>query len=91
MTPFKPDYEFDGVSQKAFDYLVKNRAHGIMTTGGNGEFPHLLQEERKKVLEITIEAVKGQISIIACTASCSTKETLMLTAYAKEVEADLSS
>lgn len=89
VTPFKPNYELheEGL-RKLVDYLAKNRIHGIMTTGGNGEFPHLLHEERKKVLEITIEAVKNRIPIIACTASCSTKETLMLTAHAREVGAD---
>jgi 4-hydroxy-tetrahydrodipicolinate synthase len=89
VTPFKPDYELDEEGlKKLVDYLTKNRVHGIMTTGGNGEFPHLLHEERWKVLEVAIEAAKGRVPIIACTASCSTKETLMLTGHAKEVGAD---
>lgn len=89
VTPFKPNYELDEEGlKKLVDYLVKNRVHGIMMTGGNGEFPHLLHWERRKVLEIAIEAAKGRVPIIACTASCSTKETLILTAHANEVGAD---
>lgn len=49
VTPFKLDYELDGEGlKKLVEYLVKNRVHGIMTTGGNGEFPHLLHEERRR-------------------------------------------
>ncbi|MCK4425098.1 dihydrodipicolinate synthase family protein [Candidatus Bathyarchaeota archaeon] len=67
VTPFKPDYEFDEEGlKKLVDYLMNNRVHGIMTTGGNGEFPHLLHRERRKVLETAIEAAKGRVPIIAC-------------------------
>lgn len=89
VTPFKPNYEVDEEGIKTLvDYLVENRVHGIMTTGGNGEFPHLLHEERKRVLEIAIGAADARVPVIACTASCSTKETLILTAHAKDVGAD---
>jgi 4-hydroxy-tetrahydrodipicolinate synthase len=89
VTPFRTNFELDtdGVKQLV-EHLAKAGVHGIMTTGGNGEFPHLLPEERKKVLEMAIEAPHGGASIIACTSACSTKETLILTAHAKDVGAD---
>ena len=62
--------------------------HGIMTTGGNGEGPHLLREEKKAVTQIVVKAVKGQIPVIAGTAACSTMETILLTKDAAEVGAD---
>ena len=50
ITPFKQDRQLAEDSlRKITNYVLKNGVHAIMTTGGNGEFPHLLREERKRV------------------------------------------
>jgi len=89
VTPFTEDEKLDEESLKRItSYLLGRGVHGIMTTGGNGEGPHLLREERKAVTQIVVEAVKGQIPVIAGTAACSTMETILLTKDAAEVGAD---
>lgn len=89
VTPFTEDEKLDELSLKRItSYLLERGIHGIMTTGGNGEGPHLLREERKAVTQIVVEAVKGQIPVIAGTAACSTMETILLTKDAAEVGAD---
>lgn len=89
VTPFTSDDEIDiGGLAKLVDYLIENGVHGIMTTGGNGEFPHLLSHERKKVLEVVIDVAKRSIPVIACTTGCSTKETLLYTKHAEDAGAD---
>jgi len=89
VTPFTEDGELDKESLKRItNYLLGKGVHGIMTTGGNGEGPHLLREEKKAVTQIVVEAVKGQIPVIAGTAACSTMETILLTKDAAEVGAD---
>ncbi len=51
VTPFNAKDEVDTSGLKRLvDYVVENSVHGLMTTGGNGEFPHLLNDERKKVM-----------------------------------------
>jgi 4-hydroxy-tetrahydrodipicolinate synthase len=88
-TPFTKDDEVDESALcSIIDFLIKNKVHGIMTTGGNGEFPHLLNEERKRVVEVAVQHVAGRVPVIACTASCSTKETIMLSEHAKRSGAD---
>jgi 4-hydroxy-tetrahydrodipicolinate synthase len=88
-TPFDEHDEIDeSALRQLIDFLVKNGIHGIMTTGGNGEFPHLLSEERKRILEIVVEHVAGRVPVIACTSSCGTKETIMLSEHAKRSGAD---
>lgn len=89
VTPFTEDDKLDEESLKRItNYLLGRGVHGIMTTGGTGEGPHLLREERKAVTQIVVETVKGQIPVIAGTAACSTMETILLTKDAAEVGAD---
>lgn len=89
VTPFTPKDELDQPGlQRLLHHLVECGVHGIMTTGGNGEFPHLLADERRQVLQTTVDSVKGKVPIIACTTACSVKETIMNTKHAESVGAD---
>ena len=89
VTPFTSDGELDkdGLNRLT-RFLLNNGVHGIMTTGGNGEFPHLLREEKRTVTETVVKEVKGAVPVIAGTAACSTREALLLSEDAKEVGAD---
>ncbi|MGD9033494.1 MAG: dihydrodipicolinate synthase family protein [Desulfobacteraceae bacterium] len=89
VTPFAKDGELDRDGLvRLTRFLLDNGVHGIMTTGGNGEFPHLLREEKRMVTETVAKEVKGVIPVIAGTAACSTRETLLLSKDAKEAGAD---
>lgn len=59
-----------------------------MTPGGNGEFPHLLLEERFRVLEAAREVTPSNIPLIACVSACSLREVLVYTKHATDVGAD---
>ena len=69
------------------EYVVSGGVHAIMTTGGTGEFPNLLRDERKQVTRLVVDQVNGRIPVIAGTASCSTMETLLLIEDAAEAGA----
>jgi dihydrodipicolinate synthase/N-acetylneuraminate lyase len=89
VTPFTADGELDTDGLKRLArFLLDHGVHGIMTTGGNGEFPHLLRAERRRVTETVVKEVKGVVPVIAGTAACSTAETLLLSEDAKGVGAD---
>jgi len=52
VTPFDGNGELDIEGLKRLTlFLLENGVHGIMTTGGNGEFPHLLREEKRIITE----------------------------------------
>jgi len=88
-TPFSDNDEVDEDSlRRLVDFVINGGVHAIMTTGGNGEFPHLLASEREKVLEVTLDQTSKRIPVIACTTTCSTKHTISLTKHAEEVGAD---
>lgn len=69
-------------------HVVDGGVHGIMTTGGTGEFPHLSREERRRVTEIVTSEVAGAVPIYAGTAACSTWEAIALMEDAAAVGAD---
>lgn len=74
--------------KKLVNHLIECGVHGVMTTGGNGEFPHLLPDERKRVLEVVVEEVNGRVPVIACTSACSVKEVVEYSKHALDVGAD---
>lgn len=89
VTPFTQDKQLDKEGlRKITSFVIKNGVHGIMTHGGNGEFPHLLREEKQAVTRIVVDEAKGKVPVIACTSACGTMETILLTKDAKEAGAD---
>jgi len=89
VTPFteEDEVDVDGL-RELVDFYISRGIHGIMTTGGNGEFPHLLPEERRMVLETVVDSVRGRVPVIACTSACSVKETVLYTKHAESAGAD---
>ena len=79
VTPFDENGQVSSPAIETItEYLVTNGVHAIMAAGETGEFPHLLQDERKYVTRLIAEQVNGRIPVIAGTAACSNQETLLL-------------
>ena len=89
-TPFT----LDGTSvdeealRRVVRHVIDAGVHGIMTTGGTGEFPHLSRDERRRVTKVTVEETDGAAPIYAGTAACSTREAIDLASDAAQVGAD---
>jgi len=69
-------------------HVVEGGVHGIMTTGGTGEFPHLSREERRRVTAAVVAEAAGAVPIYAGTAACSTMEAIALAEDAAAAGAD---
>ncbi len=89
-TPFTADgtQVDEGALRRVVRHVVDAGVHGIMTTGGTGEFPHLSREERRRVAEIVAAEAAGAIPIFAGTAACSTVEAIALMEDAAAAGAD---
>jgi 4-hydroxy-tetrahydrodipicolinate synthase len=89
VTPFR-DYDLD---EKALEGLIgfqlKGGVNGIVPCGTTGEAATLSYEEHERVVELTVKYVNGAVPVVAGTGSNSTKETIELTASAKQVGADM--
>jgi len=89
VTPFTDTFEVDIEAYgRLIDMHLEQGTHGIVPCGCTGEAATLTHDEQKQIIKFTVERINGQIPVIAGTGSNNTKETLGLTAYAKEVGAN---
>jgi len=88
VTPFTESGEVNEPGLRELtDYMIDGGVHGIMTSGGTGEFPHLSREEKKLVTGVVADQARGRVPVIAGTAACSTREAILLSQDAKEAGA----
>lgn len=55
------------------DDLIDAGVHGITPLGSTGEYAYLDQEQRERMVEITVEAVAGRVPVFAGVASVSSE------------------
>lgn len=89
-TPFTADGRNvdEDALRRVVRHVVDAGVHGIMTTGGTGEFPHLSRDERRRVAEVVALESAGTVPIFAGTAACSTLEAITLMDDAAAAGAD---
>lgn len=88
ITPFR-----DGaVDEPSFRALVERQVaagtHGLVPVGTTGEAVTLSEEERRRVVEITVETAAGRIPVIAGCGSNDTAKAIEMVRHAKTVGAD---
>lgn len=89
ITPFKENEDLDEKGlRENIDWYLKEGIHGVICNGSTGEFANLSKEERKRVMDITVDQVRGRVPVMSGTASHSTRETIEMTAYAKKSGCD---
>jgi len=88
VTPFKKGKVDEEALRELIEFQIKNGTDGIVPCGTTGESPVLSHKEHDRVIEITVDAVKKRVPIIAGTGSNSTDEALRLTKHAYDVGAD---
>jgi 4-hydroxy-tetrahydrodipicolinate synthase len=89
ITPFTKDDRLDESGLRAnIDWYLEEGSHGISCLGSIGEYVALTDDERKRVIDITVEQVNGRIPVIAGNGGSTTKNTIRWTQYAKDAGAD---
>lgn len=88
VTPFKEGKVDEKSLRELIEFQIKNGTDGIVPCGTTGESSTLSHEEHDRVIEITVDAVKKRVPVIAGTGSNSTDEALRLTKHAYEAGAD---
>jgi 4-hydroxy-tetrahydrodipicolinate synthase len=89
VTPFIPDGSAidEGAIRRLVDRLIDAGVAGLVPCGSTGEFPHLSMEERRRVIEVNVEAAGGRVPVIAQTGALSTAHTVELSVHAAKVGA----
>lgn len=89
VTPFDRNGKVDLIRfRELIDFQIAGGVSGIVPVGTTGESPTLNVQEHQKVIEATINIVRGRVKVIAGTGANATDEAISLTSHAKEVGAD---
>jgi 4-hydroxy-tetrahydrodipicolinate synthase len=88
VTPFRNGKVDEQALRKLIEEQIAAGTDGIAPCGTTGESTTLSHEEHDRVIEMTIDAVRKRIPVIAGTGSNSTAEALRLTRHAWEAGAD---
>ena len=77
ITPFKEDLSVDyDVFRSLVKRQIDNGIHFIVPLGTTGETPCLEDDEKTKLLEISVEEAKGKIPVVVGAGSNSTKQVI---------------
>jgi len=88
VTPFRNGRVDERALEELIDFQILHGTDAIVPCGTTGESATLSHEEHRRVLEVTVGAVGGRVSVIAGSGSNSTEEAISLTRHAKAAGAD---
>jgi len=89
VTPLDRNEEIDEAGIRGIiNYLIDSGVHGIFVCGSQGESYALTEDEKKRVIEISVDEVNGRVPVYAGTRAVTTKMTIELSRYAVDVGAD---
>ena len=81
------EVDYEGLKNLC-NFLVEHGIHGLYPNGSTGEMCYLTLEERKKILEVTVETVAGRSNVFAMVGANTTRDTIELAQHAEKVGAD---
>jgi len=87
VTPFTKEDKLDEDAYRELIRYLLPHIDGVLACGTTGEFVYLSDEEKRRIFEVTVDEVNGRIPVIVGTACPSTRQTVKLTNYAKEIGA----
>lgn len=88
VTPFRHDRIDEPALKRLIDMHITAGTSAIVPCGTTGESATLSHEEHDRVIELTVQAARGRIPVIAGTGSNNTREAVRLTQHAKRAGAD---
>ena len=78
VSPLQPSGEVNApVLTRLCDDLIKAGVHGLTPLGSTGEFAYLSWNQRRRVVEVVLEAAQGRVPVVAGVASTTTADAVM--------------
>jgi dihydrodipicolinate synthase/N-acetylneuraminate lyase len=87
ITPFDKEGEVDYKALVTLVDFLKENVDGLFVTGSYGAGALMTIEERKKVVEVTMDTVKGKIPVIVMVGTTNNRESADLVKHARAVGA----
>lgn len=88
VTPFAQGSVDESAFQKFVEWQISEGTAGLVPCGTTGESPTLSHKEHKRVVELTIEAARRRVPVIAGAGSNNTIEAIDLATHAERAGAD---
>jgi 4-hydroxy-tetrahydrodipicolinate synthase len=83
-TPFHPNGDLDELSlRKVVDLFIGAGVNGVTALGVTGEVARLEDDERRRVLEVVVDQVKGRIGVVAGTTAEGTRTCIAHSRHAR--------
>ena len=87
ITPFREDGSIDyDVYCEMIEHFIASGVHGIFPMGTTGEFYAVNDEEYRKLLQVTVEAVHGRVDIYAGANDITTRGVIQKIRICEEIE-----
>ena len=88
-TPFKKDQSVNlSGFEKIIDFHVENNTDGLLILGSAGESSMLSQQEKKEIIEFTVDYCKGKIPALIGTTGSDTATSIQMSLFAQQAGAD---
>jgi len=88
VTPFRAGAVDEAALRALIERQIEAGVDGVVPCGSTGEAATLSHAEHRRVVELSVEAVRGRVQVLAGTGSNSTRESIELTRHAREAGAD---
>ncbi len=88
VTPFAQGAVDEAGFQRLVEWQIDEGSNGLVPCGTTGESPTLSHKEHKRVVELTVEAARRRVPVIAGAGSNNTIEAIELARHAEHVGAD---
>ena len=69
----------DGVLARLCEDLIAKGVHGLTPLGSTGEFAYLTHEQKRRVVQVVVEAAAGRVPVVAGVAATTTAEAVRQT------------
>ncbi|MEO9163485.1 MAG: 4-hydroxy-tetrahydrodipicolinate synthase [Casimicrobiaceae bacterium] len=89
-TPFAGDGALDEPRIEALiEWYLASGVHGISVAGSQGEFFSMSEQERQRLIEISVRVINGRVPLYAGTGGVTTHDSIAATKTAETLGADL--
>jgi len=89
ITPLTAEGKFnEKAMRKLIDFLIDGGVHGLFVVGTTGEFYGLTPEEKREILQVTMDQTRGRVQVYAGTNGITTRESIAITQIAEECKVD---
>jgi 4-hydroxy-tetrahydrodipicolinate synthase len=89
VTPFTPDDELDEAAyRKLIDFQIDGGMEALVVLGTTGENPTVTHDERRRLIDLTVEQADGRVPVIAGTGTNNTAQSVTFSKEAVAAGAD---